>query len=92
MAPYSEVVPGTVLIRIEGMACAHCVQAVSDALSAAGVRVITVSQGGAVIVQTDAAAVARAVTAVRDAGFGAVAEGSSAGGCCGGGAGSTRCG
>lgn len=62
-------------IAIEGMTCGHCVQTVTKALaSIQGVEVRSVAVGSARIFAPDGLTVAKAVTAIEDAGYTAAAQ------------------
>lgn len=86
----------TTTLRIDGMTCGHCVQAVTKALSTVpGVKVKSVEMGSAVIEASDGWAAGKAVAALEEAGYpaktvsNAAGAGSpkpamSGGGCCGG--------
>ena len=86
----------TITLAIDGMSCGHCVQAVTQALSAVpGVMVKSVAVGSAVIEASDGWAAGQAVAALEAAGYPAKAVGEDApasapspakggGGCCGG--------
>ncbi|MBN8597209.1 MAG: heavy-metal-associated domain-containing protein [Planctomycetes bacterium] len=86
----------TTTLRIDGMTCGHCVQAVTKALSAVpGVEVTSVEMGSAVIEASDGWAAGKALAALDEAGYPAKAVGDAAGagspkpaksggGCCGG--------
>jgi len=79
-------------LSIDGMSCGHCVQAVTNALSAVpGVRTKSVTVGTAEIETKDGEAAGQAIAALQEAGYPARAtagEPSAAskmgGGCCGG--------
>lgn len=87
---------GTITLAIDGMTCGHCVQAVTEALSAVpGVKVKSVAVGSALIEANDGWAAGKAVAALEEAGYPAKAVGDTAaasaaspakggGGCCGG--------
>lgn len=67
---------GTTTLAIEGMTCGHCVQAVTNALSAVpGVKVRSVAVGSAVIEANDGRAAGKAVAALDEAGYPARAVG-----------------
>lgn len=64
--------PATVRLEIDGMSCAHCVQAVTTALAATpGVTVRSVAVGSAVIDSAGPDATQRAIAAIDEAGFAA---------------------
>lgn len=87
---------GTTTLNIDGMTCAHCVQAVTKVLSSVpGVKVMSVAVGSAVIETADGWATGKAVAALEEAGYPARAAADvpvtaaatpvrSGGGCCGG--------
>lgn len=82
-------------LSIDGMTCGHCAAAVTKALSEVpGVKVTSVAVGSAVIETVDGWTTAKAVAALEEAGYPAMAGDASAmprggggaknsGGCCG---------
>lgn len=84
-----------ITLAIDGMSCGHCVQAVAKTLSAvAGVKILSVAVGLAIVETTDEATASKAMMALDDAGYPAKMRGvaasetsqnpAKAGGCCGG--------
>lgn len=70
----------TTTLRIDGMTCGHCVQAVTKALSVVpGVKVRSVAVGSAVIEAADGLTTGKAVAALDEAGYPAKAMGDAAG-------------
>lgn len=86
--------PAWFTLTIDGMTCGHCVQAVTKALAGvSGVAVRSVAVGSAEMTAPDGLTVARAVNALREAGYeakasepsaGTGAQVASGGSCCGG--------
>lgn len=59
----------SLVIEIDGMSCNHCVQALTKALTAAGLKVESVAVGRAVVSVEDERGVSAARAAVEKAGF-----------------------
>ncbi|GMV26180.1 MAG: hypothetical protein AMXMBFR58_22110 [Phycisphaerae bacterium] len=75
----------TVSIRIGGMNCDHCLRAVKAALaSVPGLNVESISIGNATVEWADQPVIDRAIEVIRDAGFDAAVDRTSAlgGSCC----------
>jgi copper chaperone CopZ len=64
----------TTTVLIEGMSCGHCLNAVNRALAGvAGIRIVSVSIGRAVLEHQEPATLDQAVAAVTAAGYRATA-------------------